>query len=51
MNATAPDIDVDSPAEGTAPSTARITHWLLGGKHHHQPADRPLGMRVCNAAP
>ncbi|MGW2182896.1 SAM-dependent methyltransferase [Streptomyces sp. NPDC001732] len=51
MNAPAPAIDVDSPAEGTAPSTARITHWLLGGERHHQPADRRLGIRVLNAAP
>jgi O-methyltransferase involved in polyketide biosynthesis len=40
----------DDQTPFTAPSSARLTQWLLGGKHHH-PADRRLGMRVLRAAP
>ncbi|MFJ5726083.1 SAM-dependent methyltransferase [Streptomyces sp. NPDC093149] len=55
MNAPAPapavDVDVNSTTQATAPSTARVTDWLLGGDRHHYPADRRLGMDVLNAAP
>ncbi|MFB7918582.1 SAM-dependent methyltransferase [Streptomyces sp. NPDC056061] len=37
------------PASFTAPSSARLTQWLLGGTHHG-PADRRLGLRVLRAA-
>ncbi|MFI9630976.1 SAM-dependent methyltransferase [Streptomyces sp. NPDC052042] len=37
-------------ASFTAPSSARLTQWLLGGSHHH-PADRRLGTSVLRAAP
>lgn len=46
-----PAVDMNSTAQGSTPSTARVTHWLLGGEHHHYPADRRLGIRVLNTAP
>ncbi|MFF2013829.1 SAM-dependent methyltransferase [Streptomyces sp. NPDC058195] len=36
---------------GITPSSARLTHWLLGGEHHHHPADRLLGTGILKAAP
>ncbi|MFF3786331.1 SAM-dependent methyltransferase [Streptomyces sp. NPDC001933] len=38
------------PAPVTAPSVAKLTHWLLGGRHHLR-ADRNLGKQVLRAAP
>ncbi|MGW1411881.1 SAM-dependent methyltransferase [Streptomyces sp. NPDC002403] len=51
MNTPALAAAVNSTTQGTAPSTARVTDWLLGGDRHHYAADRRLGMDVLNAAP
>ncbi|MFF8617925.1 SAM-dependent methyltransferase [Streptomyces sp. NPDC015350] len=54
MNAPAP---VLAPPAATAarpviaPSAARLVHWLLGGEHHHHPADRLLGLELLKTAP
>ncbi|WP_424862904.1 SAM-dependent methyltransferase [Streptomyces sp. MMS24-I29] len=50
MNAPAPTVEADGTV-GSTPSVARITDWLLGGRHHQYPADRRLGLRLLRAAP
>ncbi|MER5618809.1 SAM-dependent methyltransferase [Streptomyces sp. NPDC002215] len=41
---------MECAAQGATASTARTTHRLLGGDHHH-PADRRLGESLLDAAP
>ncbi|MFE1405400.1 SAM-dependent methyltransferase [Streptomyces sp. NPDC058770] len=58
MNTLTAPVSTTSPAETPmgshvplTASSARLTQWLLGSRHHHHPADRILGQRLLRAAP